>query len=294
VTARHQAAGGPLIDGVLLVDKPAGVTSHDAVMTTRRALGERRIGHAGTLDPFATGLLVMLVGRATRLLPYIDGEPKVYDATIRFGAETNTGDLLGEISRTAPLPAVAAIDQAISQLTGTIEQIPPTFSAKRVGGRRAHEAARAGEALTLRPVMVRVDAWLMLARRADEIDVRITCGGGTYIRALARDLGAIVNSAAHLTALRRLRSGAFHVADAATLDSVRDGRAAVLQPLAALPSLPIDLLSEEYVQRVVRGLDVPASSDGPRGALVNEAGTLVALAERCGDRWQPRVVMRRE
>ncbi|HKV52328.1 MAG TPA: hypothetical protein VJO52_14140, partial [Gemmatimonadaceae bacterium] len=128
----------PAIDGLVLVDKPAGVTSHDVVAIARRALGVRRVGHGGTLDPFATGLLVLLVGRATRLLPYLEGEPKVYAATIRLGIETDTDDGTGAVVRAAALPDRAAVERAMRGLTGEVEQVPPAFSAKQVGGRRAH------------------------------------------------------------------------------------------------------------------------------------------------------------
>jgi tRNA pseudouridine55 synthase len=141
-------------DGLLLVDKPAGVTSHDVVLAARRAFGETRIGHAGTLDPFATGLLVLLLGRATRLLPHLDGVPKEYEATIALGTETDTDDFEGAIVRTAATPDDAAIAAAVERLTGAIDQVPPAYSAKRVAGRRAYAAARAGESLDLAPVRV--------------------------------------------------------------------------------------------------------------------------------------------
>ena len=287
----------PPVDGVLLVDKPAGGTSHDVVLAARRATGERRIGHAGTLDPFATGLLVLLLGRATRLLPYMSGEPKVYVATIRFGAETDTDDLGGAVVRVAPPPTDEAVRAAIPTLSGSIAQLPPAYSAKRVGGRRAYAAARAGEALELAPVTVRVDGWELLGWRrglpdGDELDVRITCGGGTYIRALARDLGRLTESAAHLSALRRTHSGPFDVADAASLDLLRGGEAPVLPPLAALQGMPVQPLGADEIARIARGIDIPAVVDGDVGALVaEESGALVAVAERRGDRWQPRVVM---
>ena len=281
------------VDGVLLVDKPAGVTSHDVVLAARRATGESRIGHAGTLDPFATGLLVLLLGRATRLLPYLDAEPKVYEATIRFGAETDTDDLGGASVRTAPAPSRSAIDDAIPRLTGALEQVPPAFSAKRVAGRRAYELARAGEEVELRPARVRVHAWEILDFRGHELDVRITCGGGTYIRALARDLGRLTGSAAHLTALRRVASGTFRVGGAVTLDELRAGTAPVLAPRAAFPELPAESLSSDEINRVAQGNPVPARIAGQRAALVADDGALVAYAERDGDRWQPRVVMRR-
>jgi tRNA pseudouridine55 synthase len=280
-------------DGLLLVDKPVGVTSHDVVLLARRATGESRIGHGGTLDPFATGLLVLLLGRATRLLPYLDGEPKVYRATVRFGAETETEDLHGAVTRTAPPPARDAVLAALPQLTGEIDQVPPAYSAKRVDGRRAYDAARAGQAIELAPVRIRVDAWEPLGWEGDDLDVRITCGGGTYVRSLARDLGRLVGSAAHLVALRRERSGPFTVDDAASVEQLKAGDATVLPPLRALPGLAHETIDGEAVRRIVRGINVPASVPGAFGALVSEDnGALVAVAERRGERWQPRVVMR--
>ncbi len=279
---------------MLLADKPAGVTSHDVVLTARRSLGERRIGHAGTLDPFATGLLVLLLGRATRLLPYISGEPKEYLALIRFGSETDTDDIEGTVTRTAPPPSETTVREAIPLLTGEIEQVPPAYSAKRVAGRRAYAAARAGDTVVLAPVRVRVDAWRVVAWLADAMEVAITCGGGTYVRALARDLGRLAGSAAHLAALRRTRSGPFRATDAASLDEIRAGTARVLPPLRALDGTPIQRLDDDELMRIVRGVDVTARVPGERAALVQgETDTLVALAERRGDRWQPRVVMRR-
>jgi tRNA pseudouridine55 synthase len=286
--------------GVVLVDKPAGVTSHDVVNVARRALGESRIGHAGTLDPFATGLLVLLVGSATRLLPHVSGDPKVYDATIRFGTETDTEDLLGTPTSEAPLPTRAAIEAAIPALTGELDQIPPAYSAKCVGGRRAYDLARGGETVTLAPARVRVDAWEVLDSRGGddavaEVDVRITCGGGTYIRSLARDLARAAGSAAHLASLRRLRSGVFDVADADALDALREGGARVRPALAALPHLPVQSLSAVDIRRATSGIAVDAAVDGGWAALTSDAsGALVALAERAGERWQPRVVLREE
>ncbi|HUO52675.1 MAG TPA: tRNA pseudouridine(55) synthase TruB, partial [Gemmatimonadaceae bacterium] len=165
--------GTTAADGVLLVDKPAGVTSHDVVALARRALGLRRVGHAGTLDPFATGLLVLLAGRATRLAPYLDDEPKVYEARIAFGSETDTDDRTGAVTRTAPLPEERAVRAAIPALTGEIEQMPPAYSAKQVGGRRAYEAARAGEPLALRPARVTVHAWDVAGWRDGVLDATL-------------------------------------------------------------------------------------------------------------------------
>ncbi|MEO5588071.1 MAG: tRNA pseudouridine(55) synthase TruB [Gemmatimonadaceae bacterium] len=216
-------------DGLLLVDKPAGITSHDVVQVVRRVYGERSIGHLGTLDPFATGLLMLLLGRSTRLATFMITEPKVYEATIRFGSETDTDDLTGTVVREAPLPAVDRVDEIIGQLTGRISQVPPRYSAKQVDGTRAYAAARQGRELELEPVVVQVDDWLIRDRRRDELDVAITCGTGTYIRSLARDLGYLSGSAAHLTVLRRTRSGCFSVADATTLDDLKHAPAPVLK-----------------------------------------------------------------
>jgi tRNA pseudouridine55 synthase len=199
----HGAAELPA--GLLLVDKPAGVTSHDVVAAVRRAVRSRRVGHAGTLDPFATGLLVVAVGPVTRLLPWVVGEPKVYLATIRFGAATDTDDGTGTVIREAPVPAALAHDpsddasvrRAMEALTGPLMQRPPAYSAKHVEGTRAYALARRGALVELPPVPVTVHGWEVVGQDGPDLQVRITCGGGTYIRALARDLGEALGSAAH-------------------------------------------------------------------------------------------------
>jgi tRNA pseudouridine55 synthase len=208
-------------DGLLLVDKPAGITSHDVVQLARRAYGERSIGHLGTLDPFATGLLILLLGKSTRLATFIETEPKIYEATIRFGAETDTDDCTGATVRESGVPDLELVKAAIPSLTGRIQQVPPAYSAKSVDGTRAYDAARKGEPLSLPAVAVNVAAWTIRAEREAEIDVTIECGTGTYIRSLARDLGRLAESAAHLTSLRRTNSGPFSVRDAATVDEIR-------------------------------------------------------------------------
>lgn len=280
------------IDALLLVDKPAGITSHDVVSVARRALGERRIGHAGTLDPFATGLLVLLTGHATRVLPYVEGEPKEYEATIRWGAETDTDDETGAITReSSHAPTREALNAAMAALTGRIEQVPPDYSAKQVGGRRAHAAARGGAPLALAPATVHVHSWVVRAHREAETDVTIVCGGGTYIRALARDLGRATNGAAHLAALRRTRSGPFDVSSANTFADLRDGRAVPRPPREAIPSLPEQRVSDADAAKLARGMRIGANVEGERAALVSEAGALLAIAERCDSQWQPRVVL---
>ena len=281
-------------DGMLLVDKPAGVTSHDVVLAARRAFGESRIGHAGTLDPFATGLLVLLLGRATRLLPHLDGVPKEYEAVIALGTETDTDDLEGAVVRSAEPPTDEAIAEAIVQLTGPLEQIPPAYSAKRVAGRRAYEAARAGDELVLAPSHVQVFGWRDVVREGDRLRATIACGGGTYIRALARDLGRLTGSAAHLAELRRVRSGPFHVGDAASLETVRSGGASLRPALDALPTIPHVVLVGDDAERVLRGMTVERNREEPSVALIDErSGALVAFAEAAGPCWQPRVVMRK-
>ena len=281
-------------DGVLLVDKPAGMTSHDVVAFARRSLGVRRIGHTGTLDPFATGLLVLLVGQATRLARFVEDEPKVYDATIAFGSETETDDLTGPVTRVAELPRVQSIDAAIPTLTGIIRQVPPVFSAKKVGGRRAYAAARAGSPLTLQPVEVSISGWRIRNRSPDALDVTITCSGGTYIRALARDLGRACGSAAHLASLRRIRSGVFDLNDASTLEQMRTSPANLADMRSAIPNLPSRLLADVEVWRVRHGRCIEAGSEAALVALVDSSGDLIALAERKGDLLHPSVVMHHE
>lgn len=283
---------GSEVDGILLVDKPEGMTSHDVVAVARRALGTRRIGHTGSLDPFATGLLVLLVGHTTRLQPYVEGEPKVYDATIRFGVETDTADLTGVPVREAPVPTADRVAEGIAQLTGPIDQVPPAYSAKQVNGVRAYAAARRGEPLVLRPTTVVVHQWDVRAQHGADLEVTITCGGGTYVRSLARDLGVAAGSAACLRSLRRIRSGHFDIAGAATLDQLRDRGAAILPARTAVPGLPAEHLSDLDARRVGHGQSVPASVAGSRAALVAGDGALLAIADRDGDSWRPRLVLR--
>jgi tRNA pseudouridine55 synthase len=278
-------------DGVLLVDKPAGLSSHAVVDRVRRALGTKRIGHGGTLDPFATGLLVLLLGRATRLLPHLAHDPKVYRATIRFGVATNTDDATGDPVSEMSVPSAAAVDDAMAAMTGHLLQRPPAFSAKQVGGVRAYKAARRGRPIALEPVSVRVHSWKVLSRDAETLDVEISCGPGTYVRALARDLGEASSSAAHLATLRRTRSGPFLVDGAQTLESIEAGNARIQSTATAVSHLPQQQLDDLEARRIVHGQMVQASVDGPFAALVNN-GELLAVAEREEDKWRPRVVLR--
>lgn len=278
-------------DGLLLIDKPAGLTSHAAVERVRRALGSRRIGHAGTLDPFATGLLTLLVGRATRLLPFLDAEPKVYHATIRFGLRTTTDDLTGEPMQESRLPERDRVERAVGSLTGHLLQRPPAFSAKKVGGKRAYAAARRGAPLVLEPVGVTVHAWRILGWRDQDLDVEIHCSGGTYVRALARDLGEAAGSAAHLVALRRLRSGRFLLDDARPLDAVERGDYVLVPPEQAVAHLERQVLDDLGARRISHGQEVGAQVDGDVVALLY-ADALLAIGVRDGDVVRPKVVMK--
>jgi tRNA pseudouridine55 synthase len=291
-------------DGLLLVDKPAGVSSHDVVAVVRRALGEKRIGHGGTLDPFATGLLVLLVGRATRLLQYVRDEPKEYEAQVTFGAETTTEDLHGAVTVEAPLPTRERLEAALPGFLGRIAQVPPAYSAKRIDGQRAYALARAGQVVTLAPATIEILSLSLsdfeeTPSGAARCRLRVACGGGTYVRSLARDLARAAGSAAHLTALRRHRAGVFSLARSIPLEHIQAGVAVRLAPpIDALEGYPVQPLAESEVAQVVRGIDVEARVAGAHAALIEAAGAgaLVAFAERRtserGDRWQPRVVMR--
>jgi tRNA pseudouridine55 synthase len=289
---------------LLYVDKPAGCSSHDVVGVVRRAARSRRVGHAGTLDPFATGLLVVAVGPCTRLLPYVVGEPKVYEAVIAFGSETDTDDATGTVTQAVAAPPVDVLTDpehpgrlaAEATLTGRIAQVPPAFSAKHVDGQRAYALARTGRDVVLPPVTVEVQAWEWVAGGADWLQVRITCGGGTYIRALARDLGRALGSAAHCRTLRRLASGPAQVHEAVSLDrllpgSVADGDVPLRSPLVALGALGHEELDDEQLQHLRHGRPLRATVAGARAALLRD-GEVVAIAERdARDRWQPRVVL---
>jgi tRNA pseudouridine55 synthase len=275
---------------VLLVDKPAGFTSHDIVAIARGATNTKRIGHTGTLDPFATGLLVLLVGQATRLAQFVDGEPKVYETTISFGSETDTDDSTGAVIRQTPAPAGDAVDRAIESLTGRLDQIPPSYSAKQADGVRAYDAARKGKPLDLAASPVVVHRWTILHRDEASLTARIECSGGTYIRSLGRDLGRLTNSAAHVSALRRVASGPFSVADACSLDDLRARRCSLLDMRIAIRSFATQSLSPDEINRVTHGNPVTATVAGERVALISPSGKLAAIAARAGDHWQPTTV----
>lgn len=264
------------------------------VDAVRRATGVRRVGHAGTLDPFATGLLALLIGRATRLAPYLVTLPKTYTGTIRLGITTATDDPEGEIVSTShdwrDLDE-QAVRAAMASVTGPIAQIPPAYSAKKIAGTPAHRRVRRGESVALSASPVTVHRFELVERRGADLGFQATVGSGTYIRALARDVGAALGCGAHLSALRRIGLGPFRVEDAVGLKALRAGAATVRPPLDALVHLPAVRLDGAEREAVRHGRPVPAGADiaGPAALVAGEA--LVAVAERRDDCWQPRVVL---
>ena len=294
--------------GILLVDKPQGITSHDVVSRMRRLAGTRKIGHAGTLDPMATGLLVLGVGRATRLLHHLVGLDKEYLATIRLGWDTTTDDAEGEPLAAASADRLAAADDsaimaAMLRRTGVIEQVPSAVSAVKIAGRRAYQRVRDGESVELAARTVTVSAFELLAMRrahdAIDLEVRVECSSGTYVRALARDLGADLGTGGHLTALRRTRIGGFTVEEAAPLEGY-DVTGSMMSPAdaarRALPVLEVDARQAVDLSHG-RRIDAPhaevVSSDGVSEAAAATAapgpiaaidpdGRLVAVVERRG------------
>jgi tRNA pseudouridine55 synthase len=290
-TATHQ-----FMDGVLVIDKPSGITSHDVVSLARRCLGERRIGHTGTLDPLATGVLPLACGQATRLVRFLTASDKDYEAAIRFGIVTDSYDITGrEVARSAEPVTRAVIERALASLRGEYLQMPPAYSAKKVGGQRAYALARQDVPVALTPVPVHV-------ARADLVDlegtlarVTLTCSAGFYVRSLAHELGARVGPGACLETLRRTRSGAFGLDEALTVEALTRGEdvASRVIPLdRLLPELPAARLGQEGCNRVSHGQDVgpahilewvPAAQDDPTWVrLLDERGHLVALARPGG------------
>jgi tRNA pseudouridine55 synthase len=280
----------------VLVDKPAGKTSHDIVQHVRRALGIRAAGHTGTLDPFATGLLVVLVGRATRLARFVEAQPKTYVATARLGIRTTTDDLTGEMigSESSGLLPESLVRDTLAEFLGLQAQRPPQFSAKRVGGERSYRKARRGESVELADVDITVHAITLVAYRPPEFDFRVTVSPGTYVRAIARDLGERLGVGSHLTRLRREAIGSLRVEDAVSLE--RLSATALLPARRVLADLPVVELDEAGRNDVAHGRAVVDSGaagrlgSGAAVALLGD-GELVAVAY-AQDGWlHPSVVL---
>jgi tRNA pseudouridine55 synthase len=279
----------PAAEGLLLVDKPSGMTSHDAVDVVRRSLGTRKVGHAGTLDPMATGLLVLGVGRATRLLRYLGELPKTYEGTGRLGEETDTLDADGEIVRTAPVDvSLAEVERACASLVGESMQTPPAYSAVKVGGRRLYEAARKGEVLEAPARPIRVDAFDVTAFDGRDLEVLITCSGGTYVRVLVGDVGRVLGCGAHLVRLRRTTIGSFRVEDA------HPPGAGTLEPVErAVEHLPSVRLDPEEARAASHGRPLgPSGIVGPY-AVLDPGDELVGIYRDEGAMGRPEVVLPR-
>ena len=284
----------------LSVDKPVGPTSHDLVVWARKSLGIRRIGHTGTLDPFASGLLVLLVGPATRLSEYLSGLPKVYSARALLGVSTDTHDALGQVVDTEPAarqPTRADIEEELSRFLGRTQQVPPQFSAKKVGGEPMHKKARRGEAVTLVPVEVEISRIQVTEFNPPEVTFEVACSGGTYIRALARDLGDRLGVGAHLTALRRTSVGHITLENAISGSELRAGHVPTaeqwIDPTRVLSHLRVVRVPEELAQTLRHGGSIPLpESDleaGPPVAVLDETG-LLGIAEVRDDRLAPRKI----
>lgn len=281
--------------GALLVDKPPGPSSHDVVVRVRRLFGTRAVGHTGTLDPFASGLLVLVLGPATRLARWAEQRRKTYRASARLGQRTVSDDRTGDVLETGPpdrWPDRAAVEQALGSFVGTYSQRPPAYSAKRVGGIRSYRAARKGQApLPLEPVAVTIHAVEVLEYQPPELTFRAEVGPGTYVRALGRDLGERLGLGAHLTELRRERIGPWRVEDAFPLAGLT-GAEPLLAPAALVAELERIPLSSEEARLVRHGkdLDRPAAGPGMQAALY-EGDELVAVARRVSHGWHPAVVL---
>lgn len=282
------AAGGP--DGLVVVDKPQGLTSHDVVARVRRIAGTRKVGHAGTLDPMATGVLVLGLGRATRLLGHLTGADKEYLATIRLGEETVTddadGDLVAQVSAAdVDEPTVRA---GVARLTGQIDQVPSSVSAVKVDGRRAYARVRSGEDVVLAARSVTVSAFDVLELRrptADlvDLDVRVVCSSGTYVRALARDLGRGLRVGGHLTTLRRTRVGRFGLPDASTLAQLEEDLRLLPLARAVSASFPRRDVDPAEAEAVMHGRFLPLSGEtGPTGVFGPDGAVLALMAPEQG------------
>ncbi len=279
--------------GFLNIDKAPGMTSHDVVAQVRRLAGQKRVGHGGTLDPLATGVLPVGLGEATRLLEYLVEGQKRYAAVVRLGATTTTDDAAGAVTATAAVPAldIEAIQAALVPFTGTIQQVPPMYSAIQVGGQRMYDLARRGEHLDLAPRTVEIARIDVESWAAPDLALTVVCGKGTYIRALARDLGAALGCGAHLASLRRTQVGALDISTAVTLDELRADparlAAALQPPMSAVADWPSWTVDERDQQRLGNGLAITTTlaPDRPARAHAADGRLLALLAPRDGQWW---------
>jgi len=303
-----------MIDGILIVDKPEGLTSHDVVARLRRILKTKRIGHTGTLDPFATGVLVMLVGKATRLAQFLDKDKKEYQATIRFGFETDTGDVSGSPKRIQNSKFKIQneeIEEALKDFRGEIEQTPPMYSAKKVAGKKLYELARKGIEIERKPVKITIyeiekmenGKWKMENGKTFDVKIRVACSAGTYIRTLAEDIGKKLEVGAHLSALRRTRAGQFDLSKAVTIEELeeivsKDKLGEVMISMNdALAHLPKVVLNEVEIKNAQNGKKLKFEDteiqDNQAVGMIDEAENLIAVGfyDKQQKSVQPRIVM---
>jgi tRNA pseudouridine55 synthase len=287
-----------MLHGFLNVDKPAGITSHDVVARLRRLVGQRRAGHGGTLDPAATGVLPVALGAATRLLEYLVEGRKTYHAAIRFGVTTTTDDAEGAVVEERLVPVLTRDDllRAVQSFIGTIQQVPPLYSAVQVSGQRMYDLARRGAAINVPPRSVEIDRIEVVDWQSPVAILEIVCGKGTYIRALARDLGAAIGCGAHLQALRRTAVGPLTLETAVPLDRLLTGGRPVerhlLPPDAALADWPRIDVDDVLAQRLRNGIPIRLPAMDDRARIYGPDGTLLALVRRDADLWRPFKVFR--
>ncbi len=285
--------------GIFNIDKPQGLTSHDVVDTVRKLVRQRRVGHAGTLDPLATGVLVVCVGNATRLVEYMVGHDKVYRVTVRLGIETDTYDAEGQVIAEKPVPPLTPedIERVLTRFRGEIDQVPPKFSAIRHKGRRLYNLARAGEEVETPRRHVTIYELTLEAWNPPDLTLRVACSAGTYVRSLAHDIGQALGTGGHVVALRRLRSGPFRVEEAVPLETLlnaADWRAYLLPPDAGLVHWPRIVLTPEQAEAVSHGRPISLTPPAPPStwarAYVDGKFIAVLQWDEKQHRWQPRKV----
>ena len=291
-----------MTDGILIIDKPEGLTSHDVVARCRRILGTKKVGHTGTLDPFATGVMVVLVGQATRLAQFLDKDEKEYEAKIRFGFATDTGDLTGTmVGKTTPPPTAEQVREVLPRFLGEQMQTPPMYSAKKIDGKKLYELARKGEEVERKSVPIVISALEFLkAESGEEMSVRVACSAGTYIRVLAEDIGKALGCGAHLSALRRTRAGKFGLDRAVRLDELESKRgdsATFVSMNDALSHIPAVTLPEGRLAPTRNGMSSRVFNqefaDGETARMLDESGNLVAIGAYSADEMsvRPRIVL---
>ena len=277
------------MNGILIIDKPGGMTSHDVVQAIRKKFKTPKVGHLGTLDPMATGVLPVCVGKATRIGQFLPGSPKEYEGEIRFGFSTDTYDREGTpTSEERPLD-ITGIPEAMEALTGKLMQVPPPFSAKKIGGVPSYKLARKSLAVELAPVAVETERFEMLDLHEPFMRFRVICSSGTYVRSLAHDLGHGLGCGAHLTALRRIRSGDFHIRQAVAFERISTGDLIPLEHL--LESWPRIDVSGTEEDKVVHGNEIRSATEGKFARIFNKKGEFIAIAAVENGLARPRLVL---